>query len=150
MVKINGRFQWVMMALPVMMLGACQEPDVAGLMVQSAWVRAMPPGSKMTAAYFDLKNNSSEPVRIIAVSSSEFSSVSMHESIVVDGVARMEAISVLELDPGETVKLEPGGKHLMLMGSQFAELPVDCCTLRLEVEGKGPFIFHARIRSRPE
>jgi copper(I)-binding protein len=39
----------------------------------------------------------------------------LDETIVEDDVARMREIPVLEIEDGETVVFEPGGKHLMLM-----------------------------------
>ncbi len=134
----------------VLLLSACGQSTGANLSVDSAWVRAMPPGSKMTAAYFSLHNNSGEEVRIISVSSPEFSSASLHESVIEDGVSRMLEIPVLVLKPGESVHLEPGGKHLMLMGSHSGDIPGECCTLHLEIEGREPLRFHAGIGDQPQ
>ena len=40
----------------------------------------------------------------------------MHRSIVSDGIARMEPLpNGLEIKPGETVELRPGGSHGMLV-----------------------------------
>ncbi len=49
--------------------------------------------------------------------SPQFDSVSLHETIIdSDGMSHMQEIHQLVLQPGESVVLEPGGKHLMLMG----------------------------------
>ena len=38
----------------------------------------------------------------------------MHETRTVEGMSRMRPLERLAVAAGETVKLEPGGKHLML------------------------------------
>ena len=143
---VNPLLKRFLLALVVLVLGACVAPELDDLTVESAWIRSMPPGSKMTAAYFKLTNNSTEVIRIIEVRSSEFSSASFHQTVISEeGVASMEEIPILELEPGDSVSLEPGGKHLMLMGGQFAEIPEECCVIRLEIEDRNPLMFHARM-----
>ena len=90
------------------MLGlcACGEISLEKYSVEEAWVRSMPPGSKMTAAYFKVTNNSDETIRITGAGAAEFSSATLHESVITDGVASMVEIPVLVLNPGETVSLE--------------------------------------------
>ena len=54
-------------------------------------------------------------VRITRVTSPEYGSVEMHETVIEDGVARMSALGQVVLPAGSAVEFEPGGKHLMLM-----------------------------------
>jgi len=89
-------------------------PVVASNVVVTAPGAGMP----MAAGYLDISNRSGADVRITRVSSPEYGSVEMHETVVEDGVARMRAIPVLEIADGETVAFERGGKHLMLMQPQ--------------------------------
>ncbi|MBT8093030.1 MAG: copper chaperone PCu(A)C [Gammaproteobacteria bacterium] len=69
----------------------------------------------MRAAYLALTNNTNETIQITRVASDAFANVELHETTVVDGVARMRALPRLEIPAGGTVRLERGGKHLMLM-----------------------------------
>ena len=73
------------------------------------------PGMQMSAAYLTLTNNTDDAIRITRVASPQYESVQLHESILQDGVARMRAIRALEIPAGQTVTLQRGGKHLMLM-----------------------------------
>ncbi len=73
------------------------------------------PGMQMTAAYFTLTNNTTQPIKITRVTSPEFESVEMHESVLEDGMTRMYALGDLTILAGAIVNFEPGGKHLMLM-----------------------------------
>ena len=73
------------------------------------------PGTEMTAAYFTLSNNTTQEITITHVTSLEFESVQMHESVVEDGMSRMYKLGDLRILAGTSVQFQPGGKHLMLM-----------------------------------
>ncbi|MCF6264169.1 MAG: copper chaperone PCu(A)C [Xanthomonadales bacterium] len=104
----------------ILILSACQpsaQTPTAALVVEDAWVRAMPPGRKMTAAYGVFRNSGAVVLRINDFSSPQYASVSLHETIVdSSGMSRMQEIQELLIPPGELFVLEPGSKHLMLMG----------------------------------
>lgn len=72
-------------------------------------------GMPMAAGYLRIDNRSGSDIRITRVSSPEYGSVEMHETVVEDGIARMRAIPVLEIANGEAAVFERGGRHLMLM-----------------------------------
>jgi copper(I)-binding protein len=69
----------------------------------------------MAAGYLDISNRSGEDIRITRVSSPEYESVEIHETVVEDDIARMRRIPALEIRNGETAVFERGGKHLMLI-----------------------------------
>jgi copper(I)-binding protein len=69
----------------------------------------------MAAGYLDITNRSGTSISITGVSSPDYESVEMHETIVEDDIARMREMPALEIENGETVVFERGGKHLMLM-----------------------------------
>jgi copper(I)-binding protein len=75
----------------------------------------MPPGRGMTAAYGELRNNGTDVLRLLAYDSDAFESVSLHRSFTENGVSRMQEQGIVEIAAGESLKLEPGGLHLMLM-----------------------------------
>jgi copper(I)-binding protein len=104
-------------------LGACAsnpEPapqsKLAAIGVENNWVKASEFSDKvggMTGVFADITNNTDTPIRLIGGESSFASMVEVHE--VVDGNMRMRDGGI-EIAPGETVSLEPGGLHVMLMG----------------------------------
>lgn len=85
------------------------------LVVSDAWIREAPPGATMLAGYAQLKNDGDAPISVLTAHSDAFRSASLHETAVADGVSRMRKLHRLDLAPGASVTLEPGGKHLMLM-----------------------------------
>ena len=85
------------------------------LKVERAWIRAAPPGATMLAGYAVLHNSGDAPVIVHGASSPDFAAVSLHETIEVDAVERMQAVEQVEVAPGASVTFAPGGKHFMLM-----------------------------------
>ncbi|MEH6571005.1 MAG: copper chaperone PCu(A)C [Halioglobus sp.] len=87
-----------------------------GVTVERAWVRAMPPSTRNTAAYFALKNNGNANIVITGASSDSAKEAQIHHSRDIDGYMSMERLESVALGPGETVEFTPGGIHLMLLG----------------------------------
>ena len=100
--------------LSALFLAACAD-EQAPLTASNVIVTQAVPGMAMSAGYFELTNNSGQAISITHVTSPEFASVEMHETIIKDEVAHMTPLGTLTVQSGETVSFEPGGKHLMLM-----------------------------------
>jgi copper(I)-binding protein len=82
--------------------------------VSGVWARATVPGQRATGAFMHLI--SKEGSRLVAASSPVAGVAEVHEMKLEEGVMRMRAVpGGLELPPGKTVELKPGGYHLMLM-----------------------------------
>ena len=97
------------------MLLAAQVQAAGLLKVERAWIRTAPPGATMLAGYAVLHNGGDAPVIVHGASSPDFGAVSIHETIEVDAVERMQPIEQVEVAPGASVTFAPGGKHFMLM-----------------------------------
>jgi copper(I)-binding protein len=97
------------------LVAGCSGSDGPPIVATDVVVTAPGAGMPMAAGYLRIGNRSGSDIRITRVSSPEYGSVEMHETVIEDGVARMRAIPVLEVADGETVVFERGGKHLMLM-----------------------------------
>ena len=83
------------------------------LVAEDAWVRATP-GADMAAAYLSLRNTSQNPVTVAGVESPVAGHAMIHETTVQGGQSRMRPHEPLVIGPGATVKLQPGGLHVML------------------------------------
>lgn len=130
-------------------LAACQPADEPeGLVLEAGWVRAMPPGKGMTAAYGALTNWQSDTVIVRSFASDQFADVSLHRTIVEDGISRMRAVESLSLEPGQTVLLEPGGLHLMLMGPSGSFSPGDRVSLGFITADGARFDFAVPVEQR--
>jgi copper(I)-binding protein len=89
--------------------------EPASLKVLEAWVRQTP-GTDTAAAYLTLRNEGTRPVDIVALHSPIARSIMIHETTLEGGMSRMRPAGALRVLPGQTVKLEPGGLHVMIDG----------------------------------
>ena len=105
----------LILAAVVFLSGSGCSSHGEGPAFEEAWVRAIPPGMKMTAGFGRLSNRGSKVIEFNAFSSSSFDDVSLHRTELHDGISKMLEVPVLSIEAGETVVLEPGSYHLMLM-----------------------------------
>ena len=95
---------------------ACAAPDApCAPTLETAWIRAAPPGAATLAGYAVLRNECAVPVTIVGAESVDFGSVEIHQTIDDRGVTRMRASGSLVVAPKAALDLAPGGSHLMLM-----------------------------------
>lgn len=86
-----------------------------GITITNAFVPLAPKGAMAHAAYMQVTNKGDTTRSIIGVSAPNYTMAHLHESPVQDGIARMTSLQQLDIAPGQTVVLEPGGRHVMLM-----------------------------------
>jgi copper(I)-binding protein len=84
--------------------------------VSDPYARAVPPGQTNSALFMTLTNASGEGHSLVAAESPVAEAVELHNHIMDGGMMRMRRVEYIDLEPGETVALEPGGLHLMLIG----------------------------------
>ena len=106
------------LALAAAALSACAPapPKPADVTPLRAWARATAPGQESGGIFLTLRNRGGAADRLIGGSSPAAGAVEIH-SMTMDGdVMRMRRQPDVEIAPGQSVTLEPGGTHLMLMG----------------------------------
>lgn len=73
--------------------------------------------AQSAAGYMAISNEGAAADRLIGVESAAAQKSMLHTTETsADGVARMVHLEALEIPAGDTVVLEPGGMHVMLMG----------------------------------
>jgi copper(I)-binding protein len=100
----------VLAALPA--LGA-QLPD---LKVESAWVFAVPPGAKDSAAFMTFVNTGRVPIRVTGGKTEAAGRLAPMITTKEEGRMGMKDVTFIEIPAGGRVTLAPGGDHLMLYG----------------------------------
>lgn len=88
----------------------------ASLSIDHAELRLMPPNSMQTAAYVSLHNDSKKMISIVSISSNIAKHTSIHQMSMHKGIMSMQAIDQLRIPAQQTVRLQAGGMHIMLMG----------------------------------
>jgi copper(I)-binding protein len=121
-----------------------EEVKAGDLVISQAWSRATPGGAKVGGGYLTIENKGSAPDRLIGGSAGVADKVQVHEMAMNNGVMTMRQLDKgLVIEPGKTVKLAPGGYHLMLLDlkgplKQGDKLPV---ILEFEKAGKVTLSF---------
>ncbi len=104
---------YVLFVLCLVLVNArAQETATSSLRIYGAWVR---PAETMSAAYVQITNDGTATDTLVAVISSA-AITELHETRIENNVARMRPVTAVLIPAGETVRLEPGGIHIMLMG----------------------------------
>ena len=96
---------------------------------KDAWVRSMPPGAQVSAAYGILMNHSGQTVTLSTVSSEISGNAAMHEVIAEGDQLRMAELESIDIAPHETLIFEPGGRHIMLL--DIAAPPIEGETVEI-------------------
>jgi hypothetical protein len=121
-----------------------QQVKAGDLVITQAWSRATPGGAKVAGGYLTIENRGSTADRLIGGSGDITDRIEVHEMTTSNGVMTMRALDKgLVIEPGKTVKLAPGGYHLMMFDlksplKQGDKMPV---TLEFEKAGKVKLSF---------
>lgn len=86
----------------------------SGLVVTEAWIRATPPGADATAFYFTLRNDTERAEVLVAVDTPAAHRVTIHETHHHAGTVSMRPRAEVAVEAGGTLRLAPGGLHVML------------------------------------
>jgi copper(I)-binding protein len=125
----------VVIAAPV----RAEDIKAGDLVITQAWSRATPSGAKVAGGFLTIENKGSAPDKLIGVSADIAGKAEVHEMTSDNGVMKMRPLDKgLVIEAGKTVKLAPGGYHLMLQDLKGAfkegeKVPV---TLEFEKAGK--------------
>jgi copper(I)-binding protein len=103
--------------------------------VSHAWVQEAPPSAEVLAGYMYLENKSPQAQTLLGARSPDFKSVMLHQTVSKGGMTHMSHTPRIEVKPGSTLQLMPGGYHLMLMNPKKALRQGDQVEVLLEFQG---------------
>jgi periplasmic copper chaperone A len=145
MTSISSRLAYAVLVATLLTAPArAQEVRAGDLVITQPWSRATPGGAKVAGGYLTIENKGSTPDRLIGGSADVAARVEVHEMATDNGVMTMRPLdSGLTIEPGKSVKLAPGGIHLMMFDLRSPlkkgdKLPV---TLEFEKAGKVKISF---------
>lgn len=136
----------VAMGIPV-----AAQPDGAAPpmeITEEAWVRSTPPNRSVTAAYLGIRNNTGETRRMTGASSPVAGRVELHTHVHdhQSGMMQMRHVEAIDLPAGETVRLAPGGLHIMLMDLDRDLQPGATVPMTLEFDDGSRLELEAPVR----
>jgi copper(I)-binding protein len=111
-------------------LAACGQNDK--LTVRDAWGRISPAAAENGAFYLTIENGTDEDDVLLIAATEACDTVELHEMYMREGdVMGMRPVpgGTIAVPAGETVRLEPGGLHVMCLGKRIpfgagAEVPL--------------------------
>lgn len=109
------------------------------LSVSNGWVRYSEYSDHvdgMTGAFAEFTNNTDHLITIVGGSAEIAKMIETHEVVMVDGAMKMQAKQGgIPIQPGQTLTLEPGGLHIMLMGLKKPVLEGDEIKMTIDFDG---------------
>jgi copper(I)-binding protein len=104
---------FAVLALPALAL----DYKLGAIEIGQPWARATPSTAEAGGGFLAITNTGTTLDRLIAVKSPAADKVEIHEMKMDGNVMRMREVEKgIEIPPGATVELKPGGFHIMFMG----------------------------------
>ncbi|MEX0839579.1 MAG: copper chaperone PCu(A)C [Parvibaculum sp.] len=131
--------------LAIAALAAPALGDEKGIRVDDAWARASVTATG--AAYLTIENTGASDDALVEVRSDVAEKLEIHDMTMEDMVMRMRKLDRLALPAGETVRLMPGGMHVMLIRLRAPLAEGDVVPLTLVFEKAGAIEVSAAVRA---
>ena len=126
-----------------------EEKRLGDLVVEGPWAREMPPVAETGAAWFRVVNHGPAD-RIVSVQSPLAARAELHTHEVEDGVMKMRRMPSAEVPARGELRLEPGDRHVMLIGLSRALVAGESFPMTLHFEGAGTIEVRVHIRASEE
>ena len=111
---------------------------LGALNISLPFTRATLPNAPVGGGFLTIENEGPDADRLISASSPAAATVQVHEMAVQGDMMKMRPLAEgLELPPGETTVLAPGGFHLMFMGLKQAFVEGETVPVTLVFEKAG-------------
>lgn len=100
--------------------------------VKEAWVRGTVPAQKATGAFMEITSKAN--AKLVSAESNVAQTVELHNMSMQNGVMKMFQVDGIDMPAGKTVKLAPGGYHVMFIGLKEQMKPGSRVPLKLTFE----------------
>ncbi|MBI1809051.1 MAG: copper chaperone PCu(A)C [Gemmatimonadetes bacterium] len=131
----------------VVAAAACVRVEREPALVHGAWARAAD-SAATTAAYLTFVNHDTMTVRVTSWSSPDAEAVELHQTMNMNGMMSMMPLtSPADVEPGDSLVLVPGARHLMVIGLKKKAVAGDSITLVLATDAGRSLRFGAKIRA---
>lgn len=116
------------------------------LHLHDSWVREAPPSAKVLGAFLSIMNSGQSDRVLMSVEADSFEKVEIHKMEVHGKMTHMVLQKELLIPAGETVLLEPGGYHLMMMRPDKRFRAGDNVTLKFKFKDGEIIVQKALVR----
>jgi len=137
----------VVAALAIALVACIERPPEPSLTVRGPWARPAD-SAATTAAYFVIVNHQATTVSLTSASSPVAESVTLHESMKMNGMVHMAALDAQQpIVPGDSLVLTEGAKHMMVAGLKRAVAAGDSLPLDLRFSDGRVLRVSAAVRA---
>ncbi len=143
MKKSVGFVFLVLMLAAAQCSGGSAAPKIT---VENVWSRPSPVVTGNGVIYLTLKNNGGSDDVLVSVASNVAKATELHESKMEGDVMKMIPVPSIPIPAGKSVKLEPGGKHIMLINLQQALKPGGTISVTLNFEKSGAMTLDVPVK----
>lgn len=139
-----------MLFIPALaLLAACGQVGEANIDVSDAWARPTR-GDAPGAVYITIENKGGKDDRLVAVMTDHAAMAMVHQTEMSNGVARMRMAGEINIPAESTVKMIPGGTHIMLEGLRTPLHKGDSFPLVLKFRDSGDAKVDVRVTDAEE
>ncbi len=117
-------------------------PRGPSIVIEDPWVRPAPVGA---AGYMVILNRGGESDVLLSVSTDVGGRVTLHETVMDEGVMKMNPVKELEIPINSKVELKPGGYHIMLQDLERPLQVGEVVKIHLNLERSGTIIIDAPV-----
>jgi hypothetical protein len=122
-----------------------QEYHLDSLTVSRPWARATAGPARNGVGYLTLGNTGAVDDRLVAVSAEISERARFHAHIIDGEVMRMRPVGAIDVPAGSTVRLEPGGLHIMFFGLERPLEEGERFAATLSFERSGPMAIEFAV-----
>lgn len=116
--------------------------------IKHPWSQVAPPVAPVLGGYVTIVNIGTTPDRLLGGTVSIAEKLELHQSSAEAGIARMRPVPSIDIQPGETVRLEPGGMHIMFVTPISRPKVGETFKAVLEFEKAGPIEVEFVVQGR--
>ena len=139
-----GLLLWALIGLLLVACGSSEQIAATDL-----WGRPSPASAANTAFYVTIRNNGSELETLVAAEIDICDQTELHQSTLDENsIMSMQHVEKIEIPPGETIHLEPGGLHIMCLDRLANLEPGELVPIRLQFATYGQLAVEAEIRAQ--
>lgn len=117
------------------------------LTIVHPWARPTAEGAAAAAVYLVIKNAGPDADKLVSVASPAATKTELHETRDENGVMKMRAVEGgIEIAPGASQALKPGGYHIMLIGLTHPLKAGDSFPVTLKFHDAGAVQVQSHVR----
>ena len=136
--KVKNVKNSLCLSIIICFCGLITEPVFSSsLIIEGAFARASSGHGKNSVAYLSIRNHASKDDYLIEVKTNVAAMTSLHNHINDKGIMKMRAVKQIVIPGDGSIRLQPGGFHIMLMGLKKPLVEGDKFDLKLVFKNAG-------------